>query len=252
MKAQSPNLKLNRAHTDQEIPQNPNSIVAISTFLARKRKSVRKKTKPSSETKEPDQDFMVKPQTKLYNPNDDTPKVCSMPADGDSMVASIAASADPLALFNDSTPKEWLRNVVLPDGWDSMLEKKIVVMEMERKKSDEACGDEKNEVEVQVKKKKKKKKKKKNKEDGDVEPEVKTEKEKEDEVEAGSIDTERKKKKSKESDEAVAAAVDGANDIGADEIETKKNKKKKKSNENVDAIEAIAVAVVDSAIDVGK
>ncbi|XVE83706.1 hypothetical protein DITRI_Ditri16bG0108300 [Diplodiscus trichospermus] len=179
---------------------------------------------------------------------------------------------------NDSTPKEWLRNVVLPSGGDSMVaslaasaepavkESETAIVEMttvvkeekEKKKKikEEEDGEGRKrkldessdspvsvvvkkvkveEEEVEVEKKEKEKKRKKDKENGAAETGEKTEKEKKkkskDKVEASSPDTEKsekkKKKKSKESEEATAV-VDGANDTGADKSEKKKKKKKSK------------------------
>ncbi|XVF56238.1 hypothetical protein PTKIN_Ptkin06aG0102700 [Pterospermum kingtungense] len=178
---------------------------------------------------------------------------------------------------NDSTPKEWLRNVVLPSGGDSLVaslaasaepdvngseiavvKKETTVVEKEKEKREKVkevedgegrkrkyeSSDspvpvlakkvkiEETEVEVE-KKEKKKKKKKKDKEDGAAETEVKTEKEKKkknkDTVEATSPDMEKsekkKKKKSKESKEATAV-VNGANDAADDKSEKKKKKNK--------------------------
>ncbi|KAA3455323.1 H/ACA ribonucleoprotein complex subunit 4 [Gossypium australe] len=156
---------------------------------------------------------------------------------------------------NDSTPKEWLRNVVLPTGGDSMVaslaasaEPAVVEKEKEdgegrkRKLDDNSDSPapvvakkakvEEGEAEVE-KKEKKKKKHKKSEEDDDAETEEKVEKEKKkknkDKVEASSLDTEKsekkkKKKKSKESEE-TPVAVNGAGD---DKSEKKKKKKKSK------------------------
>ncbi|XWS59055.1 hypothetical protein CRYUN_Cryun08bG0089100 [Craigia yunnanensis] len=178
---------------------------------------------------------------------------------------------------NDSTPKEWSRNVVLPSGGDSMVaslaasaelavkgsetavvEKETTVLEKEKEKKkkgkDEEDGEGRKrkldessdspvpvvakktkveEAEAEVEKKEKKKKKK-DKVDGAAETEEKTEKEKKkknkDKVEATSPDTEKsekkKKKKSKESE--ATAVVNGADDAGADKSEKKKKKKKSK------------------------
>ncbi|XVE61067.1 hypothetical protein DITRI_Ditri06bG0010000 [Diplodiscus trichospermus] len=185
---------------------------------------------------------------------------------------------------NDSTPKEWLRNVILPSGGDSMVaslaasaepavkesetaivemtavvkEEKMKEKEKKKKIKEEEDGEgrkrkldessdspvsvdvkkvkvEEEEVEVEVEVEKKEKKKKKDKENGAAETGEKTEKEKQkkskDKVEASSPDTEKsekkKKKKSKKSEEATAV-VDGANDTGADKSEKKKKKKKRK------------------------
>ncbi|KAK5803843.1 H/ACA ribonucleoprotein complex subunit 4 [Gossypium arboreum] len=160
---------------------------------------------------------------------------------------------------NDSTPKEWLRNVALPTGGDSMVaslaasaEPAVVEKEKEdgegrKRKLDDSSDSpapvvakkakvEEGEAEVE-KKEKKKKKHKKSEEDADAETEEKVGKEKKkknkDKVEASSPDTEKsekkKKKKSKESEE-TPVAVNGAGD---DKSEKKKKKKKSK-----DAVEA--------------
>ncbi|TYH54049.1 hypothetical protein ES332_D09G141100v1 [Gossypium tomentosum] len=155
---------------------------------------------------------------------------------------------------NDSTPKEWLRNVALPTGVDSMVaslaasaepaavEKEKEDGEGRKRKLDDSSDSpapvvgkkakvEEGEAEVE-KKEKKKKKHKKSEEDDDAETEEKVEKEKKkknkDKVEASSPDTEKsekkKKKKSKESEE-TPVAVNGAGD---DKSEKKKKKKKSK------------------------
>ncbi|MBA0587797.1 H/ACA ribonucleoprotein complex subunit 4 [Gossypium raimondii] len=156
---------------------------------------------------------------------------------------------------NDSTPKEWLRNVALPTGGDSMVaslaasaepaavEKEKEDGEGRKRKLDDSSDSpapvvgkkakvEEGEAEVE-KKEKKKKKHKKSEEDDDAETEEKVEKEKKkknkDKVEASSPDTEKsekkkKKKKSKESEE-TPVAVNGAGD---DKSEKKKRKKKSK------------------------
>ncbi|GMJ14801.1 homologue of NAP57 [Hibiscus trionum] len=150
---------------------------------------------------------------------------------------------------NDSTPKEWLRNAVLPTGGDSVIASQAAsaepaVVEKEdgegrKRKHDESSDSpvpvvakkaKGEEDEAGVEKKEKKKKNKKDKEDGvDTETEEKVKKEKKkknkDESETTSPDTEKsekkKKKKSKESEEA-------ANDAGDDKSEKKKKKKKGK------------------------
>ncbi|KAG4130021.1 hypothetical protein ERO13_D09G115800v2 [Gossypium hirsutum] len=154
---------------------------------------------------------------------------------------------------NDSTPKEWLRNVALPTGGDSMVaslaasaepaavEKEKEDGEGRKRKLDDSSDSpapvvgkkakvEEGEAEVE-KKEKKKKKHKKSEEDDDAETEeVEKEKKKKnkDKVEASSPDTEKsekkKKKKSKESEE-TPVAVNGAGD---DKSEKKKKKKKSK------------------------
>ncbi|KAK8538896.1 hypothetical protein V6N13_009248 [Hibiscus sabdariffa] len=160
---------------------------------------------------------------------------------------------------NDSTPKEWLRNVALPTGGDSIVAsqaasaepatKETAVVEKEdgegrKRKLDESSDVavpnvtkkakvEEGEAEVE-KKEKKKKKNKKDKEDGVAETEEKVEKEKKkkkkEKSETTSPDTEKsekKKKKSKESEEAAAAA-------GGGDDKSEKKKKKKKSKDAVD------------------
>ncbi|KAK8685676.1 hypothetical protein V6N13_041674 [Hibiscus sabdariffa] len=160
---------------------------------------------------------------------------------------------------NDSTPKEWLRNVALPTGGDSMVAsqaasaepvmKETAVVEKEKedgeghkRKLDESSGSpvpvvskkaKLEEGEAEVEKKEKKKKNKKDKEDdADTETEEKLKKEKKkknkDKSETTTVDTEKsekkKKKKSKESESEEAAA----NGAGDDKSEKKKKKKKTK------------------------
>ncbi|MFQ6663255.1 hypothetical protein Gotur_030843 [Gossypium turneri] len=158
---------------------------------------------------------------------------------------------------NDSTPKEWLRNVALPTGGDSMVaslaasaepaavEKQKEDGEGRKRKLDDSSDSpapvvgkkakvEEGEAEVE-KKEKKKKKHKKSEEDDDAETEEKVEKEKKkknkDKVEASSPDTEKsekkKKKKSKESKESEETPV-AVNGAGDDKSEKKKKKKKSK------------------------
>ncbi|XVF07154.1 hypothetical protein REPUB_Repub06bG0114200 [Reevesia pubescens] len=144
---------------------------------------------------------------------------------------------------NDSTPKEWSRNVVLPTGGDSMVASLAASSEPVVKVSETAVV--KKEITVEEKEKEKKKKGK-DEEDGEgrkrkldessdspvpvVAKKVKVE-EAEVDVEAASPDTEKsekkKKKKSKESEEATAV-VNGENDAGADKSEKKKKQKKSK------------------------
>ncbi|KAK8496960.1 hypothetical protein V6N13_126013 [Hibiscus sabdariffa] len=165
---------------------------------------------------------------------------------------------------NDNTPKEWLRNVSLPTGGDSMVastavgtsvvEKEIPV---EEKKKGKDCEDgeghkrkldesgnsplpvvaKKAKVEEAEVEKKEKKKKKKDKEDGAAEEtEEKPEKEKKknkDMDDAATPDKgksdKKKKKKSKESEDTTDI-VNGAGGAGADKSEKKKKKKKSKDS----------------------
>ncbi|XP_022745002.1 H/ACA ribonucleoprotein complex subunit 4 [Durio zibethinus] len=174
---------------------------------------------------------------------------------------------------NDSTPKEWLRNVVLPAGGDSTVaslaasaepavksSETVVEKEKKKKGKDEEDGEgrkrkldessdspvpvvvkkakvEEAEVEVEVEKKEKKKKKK-DKEDGDAETEVKTEKEKKknkDKVEAGSPDTDKSEKKKKKKSKGSEEASDVVN--GANEAGADKSEKKKKKKKSKDVVE---------------
>ncbi|XP_030543665.1 H/ACA ribonucleoprotein complex subunit 4 [Rhodamnia argentea] len=189
---------------------------------------------------------------------------------------------------NEKTPQEWLRNVVLPTGGDSMVaslaaaaepakpEKEISVVgegsvlekkEKKRKSKDEdgevddgnvapakkAKVEEAEEVEreekVKIKKvkedavelevekkEKKKKKKKKDKENGDVSADEETARKekkghKDKAAEAVSPDTEKseKKKKKKQNKEADDATSNGRDDDG-DKSEKKKKKKEKKKD----------------------
>ncbi|KAL4312442.1 hypothetical protein GQ457_01G013550 [Hibiscus cannabinus] len=165
---------------------------------------------------------------------------------------------------NDNTPKEWLRNVSLPTGGDSMVasiavgtsvvEKEIPVEEKKKgkdceegeghkRKLDESGNSplpvvaKKAKVEEAEVKKKEKKKKKKDTEDGAAEEtEEKPEKEKKknkDMDDAATPDKgksdKKKKKKSKESEDTTDI-VNGAGGAGADKSEKKKKKKKSKDS----------------------
>ena len=170
---------------------------------------------------------------------------------------------------NEKTPQEWLRNVVLPTGGDSMVaslaaapESTAVKTEADgepRKRKLEESTDEpvtvpakrikkENEdmselVETEKKEKKKKKKKEKEKENGDAASDEKAVKVKIEEGidndEAGTVDKDKsekkkKKKKNKEAEDAAAAespmGISG-NDADADKSEKKKKKKKKKNKD---------------------
>ncbi|RDX68086.1 H/ACA ribonucleoprotein complex subunit 4, partial [Mucuna pruriens] len=166
---------------------------------------------------------------------------------------------------NDKTPQEWLRNLVLPSGGDSVIAGMAAAPEPEdekvkkdgdgdgegrkRKKHDSTDSpllvpakkvkvDEVVEeaVEVEVGKKEKKKKKKKDKEGSEVvsSDEEKAEKKKKhkDKVEDGSPDvdkSEKKKKKKKDKDAAEDAPAEISN--GKDDKSEKKKHKKKKNKD---------------------
>jgi len=168
---------------------------------------------------------------------------------------------------NEKTPQEWLRNLVLPTGGDSVIAGMAAAPETEdekvkkdgdgegrkRKKHESTdspvpakkvkvdveevkvkVADDAVEVEVDKKEKKKKKKDKDNSEVASSDEE-KTEKKKKhkDKVEDGSpeLDKSEKKKKKKKEKEAAAAAAEISNgkedDSNADKSEKKKHKKKK-------------------------
>ncbi|KAK3217985.1 hypothetical protein Dsin_011958 [Dipteronia sinensis] len=170
----------------------------------------------------------------------------------------------------EKTPQEWMRNVVLPTGGDSVVaslaaaaepavaeKEEPAKVEKEKKKKKKTEDDEDGEgrkrksdeitdgtaplpskkarigeveeveKEEKVDKKEKKKKKKKDKEDGDEE----TEKVKEPETDKS--EKKKKKKKNKEAEETRDGVENGENDHGADKSE-KKKKKKKKSKDSDD------------------
>lgn len=173
---------------------------------------------------------------------------------------------------NDNTPQEWSRNVILPAGGDSVVAglaaaaEPTVTAEVEEKKKkkskdevegeglkrklDESTdtpvpaskkrkGEEVETVEVEVEKKEKKKKKKKDKENGDVgspdvekseKPKKKEHKDKSEEEAAVSNETEKsEKKKKKKKDKASADDGDqSSKDIGNGEADKSEKKKKKK------------------------
>lgn len=177
---------------------------------------------------------------------------------------------------NENTPSEWLRNVVLPTGGDSMVAslaaaveptvkaetdvKEEIDGEQRKRKLDESTDDPvtvpakkiKKEIEevsefVETEKKEKKKKKKKEKENGDaaLSDEVKAVKvkieEDEDKDEAGTVDKEKseKKKKKKKNKEAEDGTAFGSpmGISGGDAEADKSEKKKKKKKKNKDAEE---------------
>lgn len=177
---------------------------------------------------------------------------------------------------NENTPSEWLRNVVLPTGGDSMVAslaaaveptvkaetdvKEEIDGEQRKRKLDESTDDPvtvpakkiKKEIEevsefVENEKKEKKKKKKKEKENGDAalsdeEKAVKVKiEEDEDKDEAGTVDKEKseKKKKKKKNKEAEDGTASGSpmGISGGDAEADKSEKKKKKKKKNKDAEE---------------
>ena len=165
---------------------------------------------------------------------------------------------------NEKTPQEWVRNLVLPTGGDSVVAslaaatEPAVVEKEEKEKSKRKFEDEstdspvpvsskkakvaevqeveevkkvkEKDVEVEVEKKEKKKKKKKDTEDGDEKAEKEKKKERKVKVEAGSPEAEKseKKKKKKKDKEAEDGAGDG------EAASTEKKKKKKKKNKDAD------------------
>lgn len=177
---------------------------------------------------------------------------------------------------NENTPSEWLRNVVLPTGGDSMVAslaaaveptvkaeadvKEEIDGEQRKRKLNESTDDPvtvpakkiKKEIEevsefVETEKKEKKKKKKKEKENGDAalsdeEKAVKVKiEEDEDKDEAGTVDKEKseKKKKKKKNKEAEDGTASGSpmGISGGDAEADKSEKKKKKKKKNKDAEE---------------
>ena len=172
---------------------------------------------------------------------------------------------------NEKTPQEWVRNLVLPTGGDSVVAslaaatEPAVVEKEEKEKSKRKFEDEstdspvpvsskkakvaevqevekvkkvkEKDVEVEVEKKEKKKKKKKDTEDGDEKAEKEKKKEHKVKVEAGSPEAEKsekkkKKKKSKEAEDGDAALPTGiANGDGEADLSEKKKKKKKKNKD---------------------
>ena len=177
---------------------------------------------------------------------------------------------------NENTPSEWLRNVVLPTGGDSMVAslaaaveptvkaetdvKEEIDGEQRKRKLDESTDDPvtvpakkiKKEIEevsefVETEKKEKKKKKKKEKENGDAalsdeEKAVKVKiEEDEDKDEAGTVNKEKseKKKKKKKNKEAEDGTASGSpmGISGGDAEADKSEKKKKKKKKNKDAEE---------------
>ncbi|XWS57120.1 hypothetical protein CRYUN_Cryun09bG0144300 [Craigia yunnanensis] len=156
---------------------------------------------------------------------------------------------------NDSTPKEWLRNVVLPAGGDSMVASLAASAELAVKNSETTVGE--KEITL-VEKEKEKKKKVKDEEDGEgrkrkldessdspvpvgskkakveeAEVEKKEKEKKKKGEEDGDIETEEKteKEKKKKNKDKVEA--------GSPDTEKSDKKKKKKSKESEEATAAV-------------
>jgi len=175
---------------------------------------------------------------------------------------------------NEKTPQEWLRNLVLPTGGDSVIagmaaapepedekvkkdgdgegrkrkkhestdspvsvpakKAKVDVEEVDLKKVADEA------VEVEVDKKEKKKKKKKDKDNSEVasSDEEKTEKKKKhkDKVEDGSPELEKseKKKKKKKDKEAAAAEISNGKEDESNADKSEKKKHKKKKNKDAE------------------
>ena len=165
---------------------------------------------------------------------------------------------------NEKTPQEWVRNLVLPTGGDSVVAslaaatEPAVVEKEEKEKSKRKFEDEstdspvpvsskkakvaevqevekvkkvkEKDVEVEIEQREKKKKKKKDTEDGDEKAEKEKKKEHKVKVEAGSPEAEKseKKKKKKKDKEAEDSAGDG------EAASTEKKKKKKKKSKDAD------------------
>ncbi|KAK1440782.1 hypothetical protein QVD17_06613 [Tagetes erecta] len=140
---------------------------------------------------------------------------------------------------NEKTPAEWMRNVALPTGGDSMVASLAAAPEQPVQEEEAAAL-----VKVDSEKKKKKKKKDKDGEDGDegrkrkledadvtdvtetpVSKKKKVESEEEEKVEGESTEKKKKKKKKKDGDGDVAASTE--NGDGDDKSEKKKKKKDK-------------------------
>jgi len=175
---------------------------------------------------------------------------------------------------NEKTPQEWLRNLVLPTGGDSVIAGMAAAPETEdekvkkdgdgegrkRKKHESTdspvpakkvkvdveevkvkVADDAVEVEVDKKEKKKKKKDKDNSEvaSSDEEKTEKKKKKHKDKVEDGSpeLDKSEKKKKKKKEKEAAAAAAEISNGKEDDSNADKSEKKKHKKKKNKDAEE---------------
>lgn len=172
---------------------------------------------------------------------------------------------------NENTPEEWLRNVVLPTGGDSMVASRAAAVEptvaktetdgeQHKRKLEESTDDPpakkmKKEIKenedasefLETEKKEKKKKKKKETENGDAalpneEKAVKVKKEKDkDADETGTVDkekSEKKKKKKKNKESEVGAAPESPMNIsGGDANADQSEKKKKKKKKNKDAEE---------------
>lgn len=174
---------------------------------------------------------------------------------------------------NDKTPQEWVRNLVLPAGGDSVVaslaaatEPAVVEKPTEEKETEEVGKEKKKkdkkgkvddegsdgrkrksdaiEDEVEVTKESKKKRKKDTENghvaspDGEEKSEKKKKKGHKDKDDAGSPETEKsekkKKKKDKEAEDGCAKSPKSAGHSEADKSEKKKKKKKKSKDEGED------------------
>ncbi|KAK1440781.1 hypothetical protein QVD17_06612 [Tagetes erecta] len=140
---------------------------------------------------------------------------------------------------NEKTPAEWMRNVALPTGGDSMVASLAAAPEQPVQAEEAAVT-----VKADSEKKKKKKKKDKDGEDGDegrkrkledadvtetpVSKKKKVESEEEEKVEGESTEKKKKKKKKKDGDGDDDVAASTENGDGDDKSEKKKKKKKDK------------------------
>nr|POE80419.1 h/aca ribonucleoprotein complex subunit 4 [Quercus suber] len=172
-------------------------------------------------------------------PNEKTPQEwvrnLVLPTGGDSVVASLAAATEPALVEKEK--KEKSKRKLEDESTDSPVpvsSKKAKVAEVQEVEKVKKVKEE--DVEVEVEKKDKKKKKKKDTKDGDAEPlgDEKAEEEKKKEhkvtVEAGSPEAEKSEKKKKK--KKNKEAEDGAGDGEA--ASSEKKKKKKKKNKDAD------------------
>ncbi|XP_071710180.1 H/ACA ribonucleoprotein complex subunit 4-like [Rutidosis leptorrhynchoides] len=155
---------------------------------------------------------------------------------------------------NEKTPAEWLRNVVLPTGGDSVIASLAAAPAPATEEAMEVKDDVKVKDEVKVDSEKKKKKKKKDVEDGDEGHKRKVEEsdvtdtpvvskkrkieevkeEAEEEVEGETSEKKKKKKKKKEGEEVLLSDTDKS--------EKKKKKKKDKLNDDTPVTPLAAVS----------
>ncbi|KAJ4706287.1 H/ACA ribonucleoprotein complex subunit 4 [Melia azedarach] len=171
-------------------------------------------------------------------PNEKTPhewlRNVVLPTGGDSVVASLAAAAEPTGADGEDRKRKLDESNNSPAPVPAKKAKVEEVVEVEREETVKVKKVKDGVEEIEVEKKEKKKKKK-DKENGDVDTEVerseKKKKKHKDEDEAGSPETEKsekKKKKHKDEDEAVSP-------------ETEKSEKKKKKKKDKEAAEAKGV-----------